>query len=120
LDEVGKELEKRGLVFCRYADDLNVYARSKRAAEDAVQTLRGLFAKLRLQVNESKSAVARPWERKFLGYTFWVAKKTGELKRAVATMAFGCRPDARPCARSDRPLEGDVRVGIGQIGPRFR
>jgi RNA-directed DNA polymerase len=88
LDEVDKELEKRGLVFCRYADDLNVYTRSKRAAEDAMQTLRGLFAKLRLQVNESKSAVARPWERKFLGYTFWMAKKTGELKRAVASKAL--------------------------------
>ena len=85
LDEVDKELEKRGLAFCRYADDLNVYTRSKRAAQDAMQTLRGLFAKLRLQVNESKSAVARPWERTFLGYTFWVAKKTGEPKLAIAS-----------------------------------
>jgi Group II intron, maturase-specific domain len=49
LDEVDKELEKRGLAFCRYADDLNVYTRSKRAAEDAMQTPRGLFTKLRLQ-----------------------------------------------------------------------
>lgn len=88
LDEVDKELEKRGLAFCRYADDLNVYARSKRAAEDAMQTLRGLFAKLRLQVNETKSAVARPWDRRFLGYTFWIAKKTGELKRGVAGKAL--------------------------------
>ena len=88
LDEVDKELEKRGLAFCRYADDLNVYTRSKRAAEDAMQTLRGLFTKLRLQVNEAKSAVARPWERRFLGYTFWVAKKTGELKRGVAGKAL--------------------------------
>lgn len=88
LDEVDKELEKRGLAFCRYADDLNVYTRSKRAAEDAMQTLRGLFTKLRLQVNESKSAVARPWERRFLGYTFWIAKKTGELKRGVAGKAL--------------------------------
>ena len=88
LDEVDKELEKRGLVFCRYADDLNVYTRSKRAAEDAMQTLRGLFAKLKLQVNESKSAVARPWERRFLGYTFWIAKKTGETKRGVADKAL--------------------------------
>lgn len=88
LDEVDKELEKRGLAFCRYADDLNVYTRSKRAAEDAMQTLRGLFAKLRLQVNESKSAVARPWERRFLGYTFWLAKNTGEPKRGVASKAL--------------------------------
>ena len=88
LDEVDKELERRGLVFCRYADDLNVYTRSKRAAEDAMQTMRGLFTKLRLRVNESKSAVARPWERRFLGYTFWIAKKTGEIKRGVASKAL--------------------------------
>ena len=74
LDEVDKALEQRGLVFARYADDLNVYTRSKRAADDAMATLKRLFARLRLQVNESKSAVARVWERKFLGYSFWVAK----------------------------------------------
>jgi hypothetical protein len=61
-------------VFARYADDLNVYTGSKRAAEDAMATLKRLFARLRLQVNESKSAVARVWERKFLGYSFWAAK----------------------------------------------
>lgn len=73
LDEVDKELERRGLRFARYADDLNVYAGSRRAADDAMATLKRLFARLRLQVNESKSAVARAWERKFLGYSFWVA-----------------------------------------------
>jgi group II intron reverse transcriptase/maturase len=90
LDEVDKELEQRGLMFARYADDLNVYTRSKRAADDAMATLKRLFARLRLQVNESKSAVARVWERKFLGYSFWVAK--GRVVRprvapaALATM----------------------------------
>ena len=74
LDEVDQELEQRGLVFARYADDLNVYTGSQRAADDAMATLKRLFARLRLQVNESKSAVARAWERKFLGYSFWVAK----------------------------------------------
>jgi hypothetical protein len=74
LDEVDKELEKRGLAFARYADDLNVYTGSKRAAEDAMVTLKRLFARLRLQVNETKSTVARVWERTFLGYSFWVAK----------------------------------------------
>jgi RNA-directed DNA polymerase len=73
LDEVDKELEKRGLSFVRYADDLNVYVRSKRAGEDAMQTLRRLYARLRLRINETKSAVGRPWDRKFLGYSFWVA-----------------------------------------------
>ena len=73
LDEVDRELEKRGLAFARYADDLNVYTGSKRAADDAMATLKRLFARLRLQVNEAKSTVARAWERKFLGYSFWVA-----------------------------------------------
>jgi group II intron reverse transcriptase/maturase len=74
LDEVDKALEKRGLMFARYADDLNVYTGSKRAADDAMATLKRLFARLRLQVNDAKSAVARAWTRKFLGYSFWVAK----------------------------------------------
>jgi RNA-directed DNA polymerase len=75
LDEVDKELEKRGLEFCRYADDCNVYVASERAAQDAMHLLRMLFAKLHLQVNESKSAVGRPWGRKFLGYSFYEARK---------------------------------------------
>jgi group II intron reverse transcriptase/maturase len=90
LDEVDQALGQQGLVFARYADDLNVYTGSKRAADDAMATLKRLFARLRLQVNESKSAVARVWERKFLGYSFWVAK--GRVVRpcvapaALATM----------------------------------
>ncbi len=88
LDEVDKELEKRGLAFCRYADDCNVYVRSERAGHDAMQTLRRLFTDLRLRVNEAKSAVARPWERKFLGYTFWIHKKTGEPRRGIASKAL--------------------------------
>jgi RNA-directed DNA polymerase len=73
LDVVDKELEKRGLGFARYADDLNVYTGSQRAADDAMATLKRLFARLRLQVNETKSTVARTTKRKFLGYSFWVA-----------------------------------------------
>lgn len=77
LDEVDKELEKRGDAFARYADDCNVYVRSRRsrrAGERVMAALRRLSAKLRLRVNESKSAVARPQDRKFLGYSFWYAK----------------------------------------------
>ncbi len=87
LDEVDKELEKRGLSFVRYADDLNVYIGSKRAGKDAMQTLRGLYAGLRLRINEAKSAVARPWDRKFLGYSFWVAAGR-KVKRRVAPKAL--------------------------------
>jgi group II intron reverse transcriptase/maturase len=87
LDEVDKELEKRGHAFVRYADDCNVYVRSKRAGEDVMQTLRRLYARLRLRVNEAKSAVARPWDRKFLGYSFWVAPGR-VVKRRVAPKAL--------------------------------
>ena len=73
LDEVDKELERRGHCFVRYADDSNVYVRSRRAGERVLAALRQQYAKLRLRVHEEKSAVARVWGRKFLGYSFWVA-----------------------------------------------
>lgn len=87
LDDVDKELEKRGLSFVRYADDLNVYVGSKRAGEDAMQTLKRLYARLKLRINESKSTVARPWERKFLGYSFWTARG-GKIRLRVAPQAL--------------------------------
>ena len=74
LDEVDKELEKRGHAFVRYADDCNVYVRSKRAGERVMELLRRLYARLRLRVNESKSAVDRATNRKLLGYSFWVVQ----------------------------------------------
>lgn len=87
LDEVDQELERRGHAFVRYADDCNVYVRSKRAGERVMETLRRLYTKLRLRVNEEKSAVARVWNRQFLGYSFWVA--TGKVvKRRVSAKAF--------------------------------
>lgn len=73
LDDVDKELEKRGHAFVRYADDGNVYVRSRRAGERVMELLRRLYGDLRLRVNEAKSAVARVWDRKFLGFSFWVA-----------------------------------------------
>jgi RNA-directed DNA polymerase len=74
LDEVDKELERRGHHFVRYADDANVYVRSLRAGERVMATLRRCYGKLHLLVNERKSAVASVFGRKFLGYTFWVAR----------------------------------------------
>jgi RNA-directed DNA polymerase len=70
LDDLDKELEKRGHRFCRYADDCNIYVRSRRAGERVMASVsRFLTGKLRLKVNEAKSAVARPEERKFLGFS---------------------------------------------------
>jgi len=83
LDEVDKELERRGYCFVRYADDANVYVRSQKAGERVMALLRKMYAKLRLTVNEAKSAVASVFGRKFLGFSFWVAPK-GEIKCKVA------------------------------------
>jgi group II intron reverse transcriptase/maturase len=83
LDEVDQALERSGHAFVRYADDCNVYVRSKRAGERVLERLRELYAKLRLRINEDKSAVARAWDRKFLGYSFWVAAGR-QVKRRVA------------------------------------
>jgi RNA-directed DNA polymerase len=84
LDDVDKELERRGHSFVRYADDANVYVRSRKAGERVMALLRRLYGKLHLTVNEAKSAVASVFGRKFLGYSFWVAPG-GEIKRRVAT-----------------------------------
>src|SRR5204863_203342 len=70
LDELDKELERRGHSFCRYADDCNIYVRSREAGERVMTSLtRFLERRLHLRVNKEKSAVARPWVRKFLGYS---------------------------------------------------
>ena len=71
LDELDKELERRGHCFVRYADDCNIYVRSLHAGERVLTSIeRFLWDRLRLTVNRDKSAVDRPWKRKFLGYTF--------------------------------------------------
>jgi group II intron reverse transcriptase/maturase len=92
LDEVDKALERRGHCFVRYADDCNVYVRSRRAGERVMQALLGLYAKLHLQVNHTKSAVARVWERSFLGFGFWVAPGR-VIKRRVAPKALSKMKD---------------------------
>ena len=90
LDEVDKELEKRGHAFVRYADDCNVYVRSKRAGERVMGLLRRLYTGLRLRINESKSAIDRANNRKLLGYSFWVGPgrvvKRRVASKAIATM----------------------------------
>src|ERR671927_474851 len=85
LDEFDRELERRGLRFARYADDCNVYVRSRRAGERVMASItRFITTKLKLKVNEQKSAVARPWERKFLGFSFTANR---EPKRRIAPKA---------------------------------
>jgi RNA-directed DNA polymerase len=77
LDDLDKELERRGSSFCRYADDCNIYVHSKRAGERVMASITAYLREtLRLKVNEKKSAVARPWARKFLGYSVTIEKAT--------------------------------------------
>jgi RNA-directed DNA polymerase len=76
LDDLDKELERRGHRFVRYADDFQVYVKSEAAGERVMASLEGFLAKrLRLKVNRGKSAVGRPWKRKFLGYRTTTDKK---------------------------------------------
>lgn len=69
--------------FVRYADDANVYVRSRRAGERVMALLRGLYGKLKLTINEAKSAVASVFGRKFLGYSLWVARSDAHDLRLV-------------------------------------
>jgi RNA-directed DNA polymerase len=85
LDELDRELERRGHRFVRYADDCNIYVRSERAGQRVMESVKGFITKrLKLKVNEQKSAVARPQQRKFLGFSF-----TGgpEIRRTIAPKA---------------------------------
>jgi len=115
LDEVDKELEKRGHVFVRYADDGNVYVRSERAGKDVMETLERLYAKLRLRVNKSKSRVTRVWKSQFLGYSVWVAKG-GDVKHRVGAKALKAMKErvrgitARSGGRSLNQIASELRT----------
>lgn len=81
LDELDKELENRGLCFVRYADDCNIYVKSKRAGVRVMRSVTTFIEKkLKLKVNEQKSAVDRPWKRKFLGFSFTNQKKNRKIR----------------------------------------
>ena len=86
LDELDRELERRGHRFVRYADDCNIYVRSERAGQRVMESItRFITQKLKLKVNEAKSAVARPQERKFLGFSFTAGP---DIKRMIAPKAL--------------------------------
>src|ERR1700694_6010909 len=87
LDELDRELERRGHRFVRYADDSNIYVRSERAGQRVMESVTQFITQeLKLKVNEAKSAVARPQERKFLGFSFTAGP---EVKRVIAPKAIG-------------------------------
>jgi RNA-directed DNA polymerase len=86
LDELDRELERRGHCYVRFADDCNIYVRSEQAGRRVMESIkRFITCKLKLKVNENKSAVARPQERKFLGFSFTAGP---EVKRVIAPKAL--------------------------------
>ncbi len=107
LDDLDKELEKRGHAFCRYADDCNIYVKSKRAGQRVLESLtRFLANRLKLKVNSEKSAVARPWDRKFLGYSMTFHKQP-RLK--VAPASGGSHEGKAAGRRFGRPRGRNIR-----------
>jgi RNA-directed DNA polymerase len=124
LDELDRELERRGHKFARYADDCNIYVRSRRAGERVMESVtRFITVKLKLKVNSEKSAVARPWERKFLGFSFTSA---GVPKRRIAPKAVDrfkerireltCRTRGISMDRMSKELAAYLRGWIGYFG----
>jgi RNA-directed DNA polymerase len=113
LDEVDRELERRGHCFVRYADDCNVYVQTRQAGERVMRSLRRLYASLGLRINESKSAVAHAWERKFLGFKLLLRR--GSILRGVAPKAITTMKDrvreitARTLGRSMASVIGELR-----------
>ena len=88
LDDLDKELEKRGHKFVRYADDCNIYVKSKRAGQRVMESITAFLKnKLKLKVNEQKSAVDRPWKRKFLGFSMYITKD-GTTKIRIAPQSI--------------------------------
>ena len=108
LDDLDRELERRGHAFCRYADDVNIYVQSEAAGKRVLASITGFLEKrLRLRVNVEKSAVDRPWDRSFLGYSMtW--HKTPRLKVA---------PESERRLRAK--LKTAFRMGKGRNLPRF-
>ena len=108
LDELDKELERRGHRFARYADDCNVYVQSRRAGERVMTSLESFLSKrLRLPINREKSAVARPWARKFLGYTVTTSRKLKVAPQSLRRLQGRIRALCRQARgwRLDRLIE---------------
>jgi RNA-directed DNA polymerase len=117
LDELDRELERRGHRFVRYADDSNIYVRSERAGLRVMESVRRFITnKLRLKVNETKSAVARPQVRTFLGFSFTAGP---EVKRAIAPKALD-RFKARIREVTRRTKGVSIETTIAELAPYMR
>ena len=110
LDELDRELERRGHRFVRYADDCNIYVRSQRSGKRVMESVTNFISKkLKLKVNSEKSAVARPWERKFLGFSF--TAKEPQRRRIAPKAMERFKERVRELTRRTRgiSLEGMVK-----------
>jgi RNA-directed DNA polymerase len=117
LDELDRELERRGHRFVRYADDSNIYVRSERAGQRVMESVtRFITQKLKLKVNEAKSAVARPQERKFLGFSFSAGP---EVKRVIAPKALD-RFKRRIREITGRAKGVSMKTTIEELAPYMR
>jgi RNA-directed DNA polymerase len=117
LDELDRELERRGHRFVRYADDCNIYVRSERAGRRVMESLtRFIERRLKLQINAEKSAVARPWDRSFLGFT---VRKGPGLPRCIADKAVSRFKD-RVCDLTGRHRGVSLERMIGELTPYLR
>lgn len=118
LNDFDRELEKRGHRFCRYADDSNIYVRSEAAGQRVLSSLaRFLSDRLSLQVNREKSAVARPWQRKFLGYTVCTRKRNVRLKVAPQIVSR-FKGDLKAVLRRGRGWS--IRRTVETLNPKLR
>jgi group II intron reverse transcriptase/maturase len=99
LDEVDRQLERRGHAFVRYADDCNVYVRSKRAGERVMAALERMYGKLRLRINRDKSKVALAQKCSFLSYSFWYAKGGAVMRRVAPKATFALKQRVRQITR---------------------
>ena len=117
LDELDWELERRGHCFVRYADDSNIYVRSERAGQRVMESVtRFITQKLKLKVNEAKSAVAQPQARKFLGFSFTPGP---EVKRMIASKALE-RFKRRTRAITRRAKSVSMETTIEELAPYMR
>ena len=114
LDALDQELEQRGLAFCRYAADGNIYVSSARAAERVLESLTAWVSQhLRLEVNAGKSGVGRPWERKFLGFTINPEGKIEAASQSVERFKMKVRELWRSCQRqTSDELRGTWRAYV--------
>jgi len=109
LDDLDKELTRRGLRFVRYADDCNIFVASKRAGERVMESvIRLLEGKLKLKVNRDKSAVDRPWNRKFLGFSF-LSDKEATIRIAPKTISR-FKERVREITSRSRPIPMEERI----------